>query len=98
MAGLKFSMRNGGDTGKVVGPSHNQGGKKVQDMNGNPVAEIEGGERIFSIEHTQELELKANEISQFLADDRQDEANDLATALGYRVVEMIADQETINPS
>lgn len=85
--------------GKVRGPSHADGGiEAVDQKSGAPVAEIEGDERIFSVENTEELETKALEISDFLQRDDQDTANELATVLGFRVVEMIAEQEQINPS
>ena len=96
-------LRNGGtvdmaDGGTIAGPSHNEGGIKTVDKSGEEIAEIEGGERVFSIEHTEEIEAKANEISRFLEKEDDDTANELATVLGYRVVEMIAEQERINPS
>ena len=103
MSKLAFKMRSGGNTdyadgGKAVGPSHNEGGIETLDKSGDSVAEIEGGERVFSIEHTDEIEEKAAEISRFLENEDEDTANELATVLGYRVVEMIAEQEKINPS
>ena len=96
-------MRNGGKTtladgGKAVGPSHNDGGIEAVNESGDSVAEIEGGERIFSVENTAEIEEKATEISDFIGRGDEDTANELATVLGYRVVEMIAEQEQINPS
>lgn len=103
MSKLAFKMRSGGKTsyakgGKTIGPSHNEGGIETLDESGDAVAEIEGGERVFSVEHTQEIETKAEEISSFLKNEDDDTANELATVLGYRVVEMIAEQEKINPS
>ena len=100
---LKFKLRNGGKAdlangGKAIGPSHNEGGIDAVDKSGDPVAEIEGGERVFSIEHTTEIEEKAAEISAFVEAEDNDTADELAIVLGYRVVEMIAEQEQINPS
>jgi len=69
MSNLYFKMRNGGKAtlangGKAVGPSHNDGGIDAVDKDGNTVAEIEGEERVFSVEHTNEIEEKATEISE----------------------------------
>lgn len=49
----KFNMNNGG---KFQGPSHEQNGILAVDPIGRPVAEVEGGERLFSVEDSQELE------------------------------------------
>ena len=104
MSDLKFKIRRDGGTvdltqgGEAVGDSHNDGGVKAVDREGTQVAEIEDGERIFSVDHTQEIEEKADEISRALENDDNDLANELAIVLGFRVVEMIAEQEKINPS
>lgn len=95
MNNLKFKLAKGG---KVEGPSHSEGGIEAIDQNGNSVAEIEGGERLFSVDDTEEIETRVSEISRALAEDDQDLANQLATSLGHKVVEMVARQERINPS
>ena len=84
--------------GKAVGPSHNEGGIETVDKEGIPVAEIEGDERIFSVDDTEEIESRANEISIALSKDDQELADQSALSLGHRIVEMIARQERINPS
>ena len=104
MSNLRFKIRRNGGTvdltkgGETVGDAHNDGGVRAIDDEGTQVAEIEDGERIFSVEHTQEIEEKADEISRTLENDDNDLANELAVVLGFRVVEMIAEQEKINPS
>ena len=82
----------------VAGPSHNEGGIEAVDREGSPVAEIEGEERIFSVEDTKEIETIANEISVALDNDNQELADQTAMILGHRIVEMVARQERINPS
>lgn len=95
MSDLKFKMQEGG---KVIGLSHNEGGIEVVDQEGTPVAEIEGEERIFSVEDTEQIEAMANEISVALDNDDQELADQTAMILGHRIVEMVAKQERINPS
>lgn len=89
---LKFKYAPGG---KVSGPSHNDGGVEAVNKEGTPVAEIEGGERVFSIEDTKEIEERAMEIEK---EKDEDQKNIFAQALGHRIVEMLARQERINPS
>ena len=104
MSNLKFKIRrNGGSIdltkgGEAIGDNHNDGGIKAVDQEGTQVAEIEDGERIFSVKHTREIEEKADEISNALESGNDDLSNELAVVLGYRIVEMIAEQEKINPS
>ena len=86
------------DGGKAIGPSHNEGGIEAVDQEGLPVAEIEGDERIFSVDDTEEIETRVNEISIALNNDDQELADQSALLLGHRIVEMIAKQERINPS
>ena len=84
--------------GEVQGPAHSQGGMPaVEEGTGEPVAEIEGGERIFSVEDTNEMEQAARNIIQ-LAEQDQLQADEAAKELGYRVAEMIMRQERVNPS
>lgn len=80
--------------GKVDGPSHEQDGVPTIDQSGQQVAEIEGDERIFSVEDTEEIEGMVVAI----IDSHAEVANKLATDLGYRVVDMVQKQEEINPS
>lgn len=86
------------DGGKAIGPSHNEGGIETVDKEGTSVAEIEGDERIFSVEDTDEIETRVDEINIALSNDDQELADQSALLLGHRVVEMIARQERINPS
>jgi len=84
--------------GEVQGPPHSQGGVPVtQEDTGEPIAEVEGGERIFSVEDTQMLEQAAKNVLQ-LADQDQFQADEAAKQLGYKITEMIVKQEQINPS
>lgn len=92
---LKFKMQPGG---VVDGASHNNGGVPAVSPDGDQIAEVEGGERIFSIKDTEEIEQRAAEITEALDNKDDDLANELAKMLGHRVVEMIARQERINPS
>lgn len=75
--------------GVVQGPPHEQGGVPAIDQSGQQIAEVEGNERIFSVEDTQELEQMATSISQLPAQD----ADVAARELGYRVVDMIVGQD-----
>lgn len=77
---------------KVVGPSHEDGGIEARTKDGQPVAEIEGGERIFSQEDTDYMEREARRIITLMQSNSQ-QANEAARALGFKVVEMIVDQE-----
>lgn len=80
--------------GKVEGPSHEQGGVPAVDAKtGEQVAEIEGEERIFSVEDTSMMEQAAMEIIKATQAGDQEAADDMAKRLGYAVVEMIAAQE-----
>jgi hypothetical protein len=81
----------------VQGPPHSQGGVEAVDQTGEPVAEIEGEERIFSVEDTKAIEQEARNILQ-LADQDQFMADEAAKQLGYKVTEMIVRQEQVNPS
>ena len=83
--------------GVVAGPAHEQGGIEVVDQQNAPVAEVEGGERIFSIEDTQAMEQAAAQIIQ-LAEQDQLQADEAAKQLGYQVTEMVMKQEQVNPS
>ena len=93
-AGGKINYQEGGE---VQGPPHSQGGVKAIDQTGEAVAEVEGGERIFSVEDTKAIEQEARNILQ-LADQDQFMADEAAKQLGYKVTEMIVRQEQVNPS
>jgi len=88
----KKAFQIGADGMKVEGPSHERGGVEARTPNGKPVAEIEGGERIFSQEDTEYLEQAAKSIVRTLQSNPQ-AANTAAQALGFKVVEMIVEQE-----
>ena len=93
----KGGMIEYAEGGVVEGPSHEQGGvPAVDEQTGEQVAEIEGGERIFSTEDTAQLEQAAQQVLQ-LADQDQLQADEAAKQLGYRVTEMILKQEQVNP-
>lgn len=94
---FKRTVRSYADGGEVVGPSHAQGGVPVVDGNQQPVAEVEGGERIFSVEDTAAIEQAARNIIQ-LAQQDQMQADEAAKQLGYQVAEMLMRQEQVNPS
>lgn len=88
----KKAFQIGAEGMKVEGPSHEEGGIEAQLPSGKPVAEIEGGERIFSQEDTDYLEQAAKSIVRTLQTNPQ-AANQAAQALGFKVVEMIVEQE-----
>lgn len=75
--------------GKVQGRSHAQGGVPAVDQSGQQVAEIEGNERIFSVEDTAEIESLGLAIMELPAG----EADKAAMGLGYRVVDMLGQQD-----
>lgn len=78
--------------GLAQGPSHEEGGIAVE-QNGQPVAEIEGNERVFSKEDTAALEAAAEQIIQLQESGDTAGAEDMAKRLGFAVVNMIAAQE-----
>jgi hypothetical protein len=92
--GGKINYQEGGE---VQGPPHSQGGVEAVDQTGEAVAEIEGEERIFSVEDSKAIEQEARNILQ-LADQDQFMADEAAKQLGYKVTEMIVRQEQVNPS
>lgn len=91
----KFKVQYLQEGGMVQGPSHAEGGVDVyaQGAPQAPVAEVEGGERVFSREQTQVIEQAAMQIVSLVNEGREDEANQLAMELGYAVINMIAEQE-----
>lgn len=78
--------------GMVEGPPHEQGGVAAVDGSGEQIAEVEGGERIFSTEDTQQMEQVAMQIME-LQQSNPTAADQLARELGFMVVEMIMKQE-----
>lgn len=79
---------------KAEGPSHEAGGIDVGAKGeGEPMAEIEGGERVFSKEDTAALEAAAEQIIQLQESGDTASAEDMAKRLGFAVVNMIAAQE-----
>jgi hypothetical protein len=85
--------------GMTEGPSHEGGGVDVYQQGASPeegaapVAEIEGGERVFSVEDTEAMEAAAEQIIQMMEQGQQQQAEDMAMRLGFAVVDMIAQQE-----
>lgn len=77
---------------RVEGPSHEEEGIEAQTPDGKPVAEIEGGERIFSQEDTNHMEQEAKAIVAASKTSPQ-QAQKLAMALGFEVVKMLMRQE-----
>lgn len=62
------------------------------DESGQQVAEVEGNERVFSTEDTQQMEQIATQIME-LQQSNPSAADQLAKELGFMVVEMIMKQE-----
>lgn len=82
------------DGGMAMGPDHEEGGiPVVQEQTGEPVAEIEGGERVFSQEDTAMMEEAAMSIVEAMNGGDQATAEQMAMQLGFAVVNMIAAQE-----
>jgi hypothetical protein len=79
--------------GEVEGPSHEEGGVPVENAAGEQIAEVEGGERVFSIEDTEMIEQAAEQIIEMQSSGDQAGAEDMAMRLGFAVVDMIARQE-----
>lgn len=86
------SRQNLAKGAKVQGPPHTDGGVQVQDQQGQPVAEVEGDERVFSKEDTQQIEQACQQITK-LQQQNPKVADKLAQELGYAVCEMIIKQE-----
>lgn len=82
------------DGGMAMGPDHEDGGiPVVQEQTGEPVAEIEGGERVFSQEDTAMMEEAAMSIIEAMNGGDQATAEQMAMQLGFAIVNMIAAQE-----
>ncbi len=80
--------------GVAEGPDHEDGGIPVEQAGtGEQVAEIEGGERVFSQEDTAALEEAAMQIVEAQQAGDQQTSDQMAMQLGYAVVNMIAAQE-----
>lgn len=77
--------------GEVEGASHEMGGVPVVDQTGEQIAEVEGGERIFSVEDTQAIEQMVQQYAQ-----TQDE--NIKLQLGEYVIQAVMQQEQVNPS
>jgi hypothetical protein len=77
------------DGGKIEGNTHNQGGVKVNGA-GQPEVEIEGGERLFSVEDTETIE---GWVAKMNATEEIEEKNELALRLGHKVSKMVAAQD-----
>lgn len=90
----KFDVNSFATGGVPSGPSHDEGGMSVVDnTTGEEKAEIEGGERIFSVEDTQAIEDMAMNILKLQQQGDEAQATELATQLGLSVVAMIGEQE-----
>ena len=85
----KFTIKKYEGGGVVEGPAHEQGGVAAVDQTGQQIAEVEGNERIFSVEDTQQIEQMALAIGQLPAA----EADKAARELGYSIVEMVGRQD-----
>ena len=86
--------QNLSDGGMAQGPSHEEGGiDVVKKGETKPRAEIEGNERVFSQEDTAAMEQAAAQIIQLKESGDEQGAQEMATALGFAVVNMIAAQE-----
>ena len=98
MDDLRFGRNRRNQPGGVVdGPPHSQGGVKAIAPTGEAVAEVEGGERLFSVQDTKALEKAAAQVIQMAQEDPV-QADEAAKQLGYTVTEMIVKQEQVNPS
>lgn len=83
--------------GKPQGPNHEQGGLPVVNPEtGEPVAEMEGNERIFSQEDTMIMEEMAVGVMQAIDAGDQQSAMQAAAQLGMAVVDMLVGQEEAN--
>lgn len=89
----KKQVRKYAEGGVIEGPSHEEGGVPAVDaQSGAEVAEVEGGERIFSTQDTQAMEQVAGQIMEIQEKSPQ-KADQLAKELGYMIVEMMMKQE-----
>ena len=91
---LRQRYKNYQEGGLVSGEGalpHDMGGVPTVDGSGEQIAEVEGGERIFSIEDTQAMEQMAQQYM-------QSQDPNILTQLGQYVVEAIMRQEEVNPS
>lgn len=98
MTGGQMPKKSYQDGGLVSGEGampHSEGGVPTVDESGQQIAEVEGGERIFSIEDTQQMEQMAMAIQQAGS---EEEAMSMASELGMFVVDAISRQEQVNPS
>lgn len=75
------------DGGIIDGPSHQQGGIDAINSDGEVIAEIEGGERIFSVEDTGSMDKMAAMVNQGQGNEQ------LALELGYMVADAIKRQD-----
>ena len=84
-----MKIKNYAQGGVVEGPSHAQGGVPAVDQSGQQIAEVEGNERIFSVEDTQKIEEMAMAIQELPTQ----EADRAAMELGYSIVSMVGQQD-----
>lgn len=89
---LGFKIKGYQTGGKVEGPTHENGGVAAM-QNGQQVAEVEGGERIFSTQDTAQIENMAVKIEK-LKEQNTEEADRMALTLGYEIVSMLKGQES----
>jgi len=92
--GMGGQMQKLQDGGMAEGPLHSEGGiEVVEEDSQEPVAEIEGGERVFSREDTAMMEEAAMGIVEAMQSGDEKMAQEMAAQLGFAVVNMIAAQE-----
>jgi hypothetical protein len=77
-------VRNYSKGGVVEGMPHEMGGVPTFDKEGNEIAEVEGGEQIFSVADTEMIQ---EIVSRILNARSQEEADKLAIQLGYFIVD-----------
>ena len=77
------------DGGKIDGDTHAQNGVDVINNADDSETQLEGGERVFSVEDTADIDRLSANISSSEGED----SNELAMQLGYKVSKMVAAQD-----
>lgn len=93
----KFNPNNYESGGMVEGPSHEEGGVSAVDGSGEQIAEVQGGERIFSDEDSQQIEAMAQE-AMAMEQQNPEQAEAAFAQLGRFVAQSMVAQEQVNPS
>ncbi len=78
--------------GKTKGPSHKEGGIEAK-VGEKPVAEVEGGERVFSQDDTAFIEQEVEKIKGYMETNDIPGADNCAKDLGYAVAKMVSKQD-----